>query len=70
MKGGVNQSNRRKIMASRYGQRRIKAKVRAIQDNPLGINPETAFLIKEGHKTKSNRKDKPYIRKDCKIRVR
>ena len=57
-------------MASRYGQRKVKAKVRAIVDNPLGINPETAYLIKEGHKTKNSRKDKPYIRKDCKVKVR
>ena len=57
-------------MASRYGQRKIKAKVRAIQDNPLGINPETAYLIKEGKRSKSDRKDKPYIRKDCKVKIR
>ena len=57
-------------MASRYGQRRIKAKVRAIQDNPLGINPETAFLIKEGKQSKSNRKSTPYIRKNAKVKIR
>ena len=58
-------------MASRYGQRKVKAKVRAIVDNPLGINPETAYLIKEGHKTKpNNRKSTPYIRKDCKTKIR